>query len=430
MKRKPYKEKNRKKKNLNILNKKKKIVILLLLIILNHLYFSKDNSKINFQKLIPFIFKRTKIKLKLNPDEIIYMGERKLMKDVINSYLLLITDKYKVQKDREAKKLYNYLFLKNVSEEPNLLNEIRKYLLNVISRKVHKNFSQIDTVFLTHNSNFGNSLACLNNLIYYCEILGCKNITLNKNNTDRKNWHIKNPIISKKPKLTIQLGTNIDCNEKNTACMPLYSFFFPFVARFQLRFNVIKDEILRNIPKLVTEPNDLYIHFRTGNIFRIIHYFYAQPPFCFYDKIIKNYKFNKIYIIAQDDSNKIINELINKYPKIIYKRNNLDVDIAYLSYAYNIVGSTSSFLCSIIKLNDNLKYLWEYDIYRFSEKIYHLHYHIFNFPNTFTIYSMRPTDFYRNELFVWKHSPYQIKLMHEDKCPYDFITFKSNYDIS
>jgi len=398
MKRKPYKEKNRKKKNLNILNKKKKIVILLLLIILNHLYFSKDNSKINFQKLIPFIFKRTKIKLKLNPDEIIYMGERKLMKDVINSYLLLITDKYKVQKDREAKKLYNYLFLKNVSEEPNLLNEIRKSLLNVISRKVHKNFSQIDTVFLTHNSNFGNSLACLNNLIYYCEILGCKNITLNKNNTDRRNWHIKNPIISKKPKLTIQLGTNIDCNEKNTACMPLYSFFFPFVARFQLRFNVIKDEILRNIPKLVTEPNDLYIHFRTGNIFRI--------------------------------SNKIINELINKYPKIIYKRNNLDVDIAYLSYAYNIVGSTSSFLCSIIKLNDNLKYLWEYDIYRFSEKIYHLHYHIFNFPNTFTIYSMRPTDFYRNELFVWKHSPYQIKLMHEDKCPYDFITFKSNYDIS
>jgi len=269
MKRKPYKEKNRKKKNLNILNKKKKIVILLLLIILNHLYFSKDNSKINFQKLIPFIFKRTKIKLKLNPDEIIYMGERKLMKDVINSYLLLITDKYKVQKDREAKKLYNYLFLKNVSEEPNLLNEIRKSLLNVISRKVHKNFSQIDTVFLTHNSNFGNSLACLNNLIYYCEILGCKNITLNKNNTDRRNWHIKNPIISKKPKLTIQLGTNIDCNEKNTACMPLYSFFFPFVARFQLRFNVIKDEILRNIPKLVTEPNDLYIHFRTGNIFRI-----------------------------------------------------------------------------------------------------------------------------------------------------------------
>jgi hypothetical protein len=155
---------------------------------------------------------------------------------------------------------------------------------------------------------------------------------------------------------------------------------------------------------------------------------YAQPPFCFYDKIIKSNKFNKIYIIAQDEGNIVMKELFKKYPTIIYKRNILDVDIAYLSYAYNIVGSTSSFLCSIIKLNDNLKYLWEYDIYRLSEKIYHLHYHFFNFPNTFTIYSMKPSEIYRNGLFIWKFSEEQKKLMIEDKCPYNFTILKSNYD--
>jgi len=419
------------RKNKNSTNKIQKInkfIILFSIIISNNLLSSKNNSKINFQKLIPsYLFKT---KFKLNPDEIIYMGERKLIKDVINSYLSLIGDKYKSAKDIEAQKLYNYSLLKSLSEEPILLNDIRNSLLKAISGMAHKNLSQVNTIFLTENMNFGNALVCLNNLIFYCEIIGCKNITLNRNNRDRKNWYIKDPIISENPKLTIQLGDRIDCNENSTACIPLGNFFFPLVTKVQLRVNVVKDEILRNLPKIVTDPNDLYIHFRTGNIFRDIFEFYAQPPFCFYDKIIKNNKFNKIYIIAEDDSNKIIAELMNKYPTIIYKPNNVDIDIAYLSHAYNIVGSTSSFLCSIIKLNDNLKYLWEYDIYRETEKIYHLHYHFFNFQNTFTIYSMKPNDTYRNELFVFRHSEEQIKLMFEDKCPYDFIIFQSKYDIS
>ena len=55
-----------------------------------------------------------------------------------------------------------------------------------------KNLSQIDTIFLTDTVNFGNAVICLNNLIFYCEVLGCKNITLN---SEKTNWYIKNPII-------------------------------------------------------------------------------------------------------------------------------------------------------------------------------------------------------------------------------------------
>ena len=418
--------------NNNTTNKnqnKKLIVILLLLITLNYLLFSNYNSEINFQQPIPsYLFKITKLKYKykLNPDEIVYMGERKLIKDVINSYLSLIDDKYKSEKDNEFQKINNYLQLKNVSGEPTLLNDIRNSLLTVFSEMAQKNLSQIDTIFLTDTVNFGNAVICLNNLIFYCEVLGCKNITLN---SEKTNWYIKNPIISEKSNITIHLGDRIDCNETNIACLHLGHFFFPLIAKSQLRVNIIKDEILRNLPRIETNPNDLFIHFRTGDVFTTYCELYAQPPFCFYDKIIKGFKFNRIYIIAQDDTNKVITELIKKYPTIIFKQNSLEVDIAYLSYAYNIASSTSSFLCSIIKLNDNLKYLWEYDIYRLSEKIYHMHYHIFNFQNAFTIFSMKPSDIYRNELFLFNHTQEQLQLMLEDKCPHDFITFQSSYDI-
>ena len=58
-----------------------------------------------------------------------------------------------------------------------------------------------------------------------------------------------------------------------------------------------------------------------------------------------------------------------------------------------------------------------------------MHYHIFNFQNAFTIFSMKPSDTYRNELFLFNHTQEQLQLMLEDKCPHDFITFQSSYDI-
>ena len=79
-----------------------------------------------------------------------------------------------------------------------------------------------------------------------------------------------------------------------------------------------------------------------------------------------------------------------------YKKNPLNIDIAYLANAYNIVSATSSFIINIIKLNDKLKFLWEYDFYRLSERYFHLHHSIYNFPFNYTIYRMRPSKNYKN----------------------------------
>ena len=75
-----------------------------------------------------------------------------------------------------------------------------------------------------------------------------------------------------------------------------------------------------------------------------------------------NYKFNKVYLIAQDKKSPIIDKILNEYTNVIYKQNGLKEDISYLINAYNIVASISSFLVSIIQLNYNLENLFDYNI--------------------------------------------------------------------
>jgi hypothetical protein len=106
---------------------------------------------------------------------------------------------------------------------------------------------------------------------------------------------------------------------------------------------------------------------------------------------------------------------------IINIKNKLDYDIALLCNAYNIVLSVSSFAISSIKLNYNLKKIWEYDIMRLSEKFLFLHHHIFNFKISYNIYTMKPSDTYASKMFSWTKSKEQIYLMLTDRCPYDFV---------
>ena len=61
--------------------------------------------------------------------------------------------------------------------------------------------------------------------------------------------------------------------------------------------------------------------------------------------------------------------MIKEYSNVIFMQNSLKEDISYLINAYNIVASISSFLNSIIQLNYNLKTLFDYNIYKISEKI-------------------------------------------------------------
>ena len=126
------------------------------------------------------------------------------------------------------------------------------------------------------------------------------------------------------------------------------------------------------MPLVNISIENLYIHIRSGDIFTYCTtYPYAQPPLCFYDNIIQNFNFTNIIIISSSKENPVIQKLINKYKNIIYNENELKYDIAILINAFNIVASISSFLTTIIQLNYNLNYLWDYNIYNIKQKIRH-----------------------------------------------------------
>lgn len=163
------------------------------------------------------------------------------------------------------------------------------------------------------------------------------------------------------------------------------------------------------------------MHIRSGDIFSTwIHRPYAQPPLCFYKAILKNFKFNKIYIIAENNNNPIIDKLLNKYNNVIYSQNSLKLDISLLINSYNLVSSVSSFIIVMIILNPKIENIFVYNLYPMGEKILHYHFDLFEFSNKFTIYRMEPSSNYKEKMYRWKNNKIQRKLMIKEKCINDF----------
>ena len=340
------------------------------------------------------------------------------------------------RKIKEKEDYNNFLKYKDRPKDPNdpLIQKEKSDILKKFESNIRQKINPYNlSIYLDRKFNFGNQLTVLNKLIFYCEIIRCKKIILEKDN----NVYIKNTIYDKEYDLKIEVSEGDDITnyftEKGFYYMTFLDNFFYYTTynlRLENRFSIFKDEILKNLPKTVTNINDLYIHMRGSDIFENSdpEYApdYAQPPLCFYQKVIESRKFRKIYIISIDKQNPVINELIKNNKKIIYKQNKLEKDIAALAFAYNIVGSISSFLISIIKLNNNLKYLWEYDRYPTSLGIPHLHHSLYNFKRKYTLFKMEPSDIYKNEMIIWQNTNDQIQIMLNDTCPHNFTTVNPN----
>ena len=293
----------------------------------------------------------------------------------------------------------------------------------MISNIIGKKINFIHTIFLSSKLNFGNQIILINTIIFFCEILGCRRIILDKTH----NWFIKRKIFYRKYNIILSVDDQKNIINKNIIIDKSTNFFF--YARYikpELRMKVIKSEILRNIPKYQTNPKDLFIYIRSGDIFiKGINKFYSQPPLCFYKQIIENNKYVKIYIISKSLNNPVINELLKKYQNIIYNKNDIKVDIGLLVSAYSIVGAVSTFINIIIRLNDNLKIYYEYNIDSLYAKINHFHHLFYKLPRNINIIKMKPSDKYLKYMKNWKNSKYQRKLMINENCTNNLVYFKN-----
>ena len=115
--------------------------------------------------------------------------------------------------------------------------------------------------------------------------------------------------------------------------------------------------------------------------------------------------------------NPVIGKLINQYSNLLYYNDSIKNDISKLINAYNIIASISSFLNLIIQMNNNLEFLWDYNIYKTSAKIILYHYDLYKYPHrNFTIFRMEPSSRYSRKMYIWKNNKIQRKLMIKEKC--------------
>ena len=316
-----------------------------------------------------------------------------------------------------VKDLFSFKVMLKDENSP-LNTELKSRLIQKLSQKFTKNITLVKNVFVNQICFFGNRMVALNNIIYYSEILGIKNIYLNS----EYDWYIKNDIITDKIKVSVKPSSDINCNSEDTICGHIFfDFFFPVLILPEIRFTILKDEIKRNLPKVEIKKNDLYIYIRSGDSFTKDGPGYTPAPYCFYKRILETAKYNDVYIISIDNLNPIIGKLMEEYPKIIHNLNPVEIDISILSNAYNLVNQVSSFVVTCITLNDNLINLWDYDTYKLSEKIYHLHYDIYKVNRVFNLYRMKPDEeYFYQKMFTWTRSEEQKKLLFNEKCKYDF----------
>ena len=110
--------------------------------------------------------------------------------------------------------------------------ELKQELLNKISEISHKRFTNIDTVYITKPNMFGNSFIMINDILFCCEILGCKNIYFDP----KMNLFIKNKIVT--DKYNISLNSEINCSDPTTLCTSLKYFKFIISQRGTCAFYI------------------------------------------------------------------------------------------------------------------------------------------------------------------------------------------------
>ena len=150
----------------------------------------------------------------------------------------------------------------------------------------------------------------------------------------------------------------------------------------------------------------------------IINKYYAQPPLCFYQKIINENKYENIYIIANGHENPVVDELLKLYPKIKYLHGSIEYDISVVINAYNFVMPISTFSYTLIWLNNNLK-----NLYVFRENYFvPLH-------SNYTLYKMASSERYKKTMInKWNNTKEQLLLMLIENCENNkFTSFNYTY---
>ena len=163
---------------------------------------------------------------------------------------------------------YSIIYISKIFLINNKKTIMKKILLYKIFKINRRNINNINTLFIRNKARFGNFFISINNAIVYCEFLGCNKIILEYN----RNIYINSTSFYKNNNINIIIETNQTFNSSDNNIIILdvfYTFYkgFRYLKKIN-RLTIFKKQLLNNLPKIVTNPNDLYIYIRGGDIFQ------------------------------------------------------------------------------------------------------------------------------------------------------------------
>jgi hypothetical protein len=190
------------------------------------------------------------------------------------------------------------------------------------------------------------------------------------------------------PKHPVFNTYNIDFSNGNTDTI-LFENNFYYNNKYSVKISkkelieCVNEYVIKMIPQNMLNndfPDDvLVLHIRSGDIF-LGNYFqlaYIQPPFSYYDKIIRETHYKKYLIVSESYHNPVIKMLkdkyedkiiINKIENTIYNMNNSFIlDLSIMLNAKNIVLSTSSLSFAIMCLSKKKNVYLFNTIYKFTD---------------------------------------------------------------
>ena len=181
---------------------------------------------------------------------LIYIKQKKYLE------IIKINKNYLYQEKKLFKKKFLVLKEKPSNKFDPIFIKEKEMFLNMISKKNARKVSDINTIIFSDKCKFGNCLIFISRLIFFCEFVECKRIILNKNIY----WFLKKKIVYQKFNMTIEVDDMTEYYNNSSFLYVgkdiYYDFFY---IRPESRINIIKEEILSNIPKVNIHQNDLYI---------------------------------------------------------------------------------------------------------------------------------------------------------------------------
>ena len=124
-----------------------------------------------------------------------------------------------------------------------------------------------------------------------------------------------------------------------------------------------------------------------------------------------------VFLISNGHENPIVDIILKLYPQIIFFHGTILEDASLLVNIYNLVLPVSSFPYSLIRMNNNLRTIYIYDIMGENTKIFWYATDYYLKLDKLNIYKMKPSLRYEKKMKgKWKNTKDQLNLMIKENC--------------